>query len=56
MQDFVIGFVSGACIGAAVVLWIWAFCGKANAQINADIIKHSGENMVYRYNDKGEDK
>ncbi|WP_196601705.1 hypothetical protein [Pectinatus frisingensis] len=49
--DFIVGFVSGSCIGAAIILFIWGFAGKANAQINGAI-----KNECIGYDQKGADK
>lgn len=68
--DFLIGGISGACIGAAIILFIWGFAGKANAQINAEINKADNQQVFEKvipqwgypdnkctgYDEKGADK
>lgn len=49
--DFIVGCVAGSCAGAAIVLWLWGFCGKANAQINGAL-----KNECTGYDERGEDK
>lgn len=45
--DFIVGFTSGACAGAAIVLWLWAFYRKKD--------KQESKAECIGYNERGED-